>query len=48
MKRWSDFLIALQPDRINSAETTPLSGAFLELSLPRPLGTGVPGLRLAA
>ena len=48
MTHWSDSLIAPRPERITSPETTPLSGAFLELSLPCLLGTGVPGLRLAS
>jgi hypothetical protein len=48
MTRWSAFSIALQPERITSPETTPLSGAFLEVSLPCLLGTGVPGSRLAS
>ena len=47
MKRWSVSLMPLQGERTTSPETTPLSGAFLELSLPCPPGTGVMGLCLA-
>jgi hypothetical protein len=47
MKRWSVSLMPLQGERTTSHETTPLSGAFLEMSFPFPLGTGVLGVRLA-
>jgi hypothetical protein len=40
--------MALLPEQITSPETTPLSSAFLELSMPGLLGTGVLGPRLAA